>query len=307
MTDQEKKIFADSQKLLTDVAGKLETSQRKENELATGALLRQMNDLFVKDYKEMAIAFKAMLPLMEQIAKKGGVSKEIIDALKSIKLEPRVDNIKVTVPEIKIPRPKVNVDVKAPEVKIPKVVVSMPKAGINVLGFSTSIKSILSALKGIFNANMFVYGKHISNDNPLPCVLVDTKGNPYRAVSGGGAIVGGGGNSGQSSNATFARNAINEASYDVEAAAYDETTEHTEHYGLTGIFIQFSQAVSKTITLSLTDGTTTIPFKTWATDTATSRVFLPDKNWKITKGWEIKVDVTKVGSTCLMNLLLITH
>lgn len=106
--------------------------------------------------------------------------------------------------------------------------------------------------------------------------------------------------------ATKINKAISALTQDINASAYSGTTAHSNIYQFSALYLKFSTAQSKTITLSMTDGTVVIPLWTKATDTATSRVFVPEKSWELPADWELKVDITKTTGACSADILLIT-
>ena len=100
--------------------------------------------------------------------------------------------------------------------------------------------------------------------------------------------------------------AISALTQDLAASAYSATTDHENDYRFSGFFVKFSSTQSRTITISITDGTVSIPIWTKASDASTSRVFVPDKSWELPADWELKVEITKTAGACLADILLLT-
>ncbi len=100
--------------------------------------------------------------------------------------------------------------------------------------------------------------------------------------------------------------ALESLTYDLNAAIYSATTVNSTVYRFMGLFLKFSAAQSKTITLFLTDGTVEIPLWKKTSDVGTSRVFVPDKDWSFPADWELKLTITKTGAACSADILLLT-
>ena len=107
-------------------------------------------------------------------------------------------------------------------------------------------------------------------------------------------------------NLSESRKAIESLNFDLNASAFGQTTSHADSYKFISIHLAFSTGESKTITLSATDGTNEIPLWKKTTDTATSRVLIPDKDWSYPADWELKLDITQTSGACLADILVLT-
>ena len=140
---------------------------------------------------------QTLTPILQEIAENSRLTKkDIIDALSQIKItvpksevdvklpEIRVPeaNVKVEMPEIKVPEVKVNI----PEIKIPKIVVPKPEVTVNVPPIKIPK---MEWPEGNMPIEGLVSLKGISKSNPLPVELRDANGNPLsfpEYIGGGG-------------------------------------------------------------------------------------------------------------------------
>ncbi len=100
--------------------------------------------------------------------------------------------------------------------------------------------------------------------------------------------------------------ALEELTYDLNAAPYSDITVHSGDYNFVGIFLKFSSAESKTITLYLKKGSVEIPLWVKTTDIGTSRVWVPDNKWALPEDWELKLTITQTAGACNADILLLT-
>jgi len=98
---------------------------------------------------------------------------------------------------------------------------------------------------------------------------------------------------------------IESMQYNLLASAFSSTSAHSYQYIFGGLFLKFSTAVSKNITLLITNGSQEIPIWTKTSDTATSRVWHPDREMHLPANWELKLDITQTGSACLADILVL--
>ena len=155
----------------------------------TKSVLKAIEPLF-KDSREV-------VELMAEIAKSPEIRKqEMLEAIKSWKLEP-----KIIIPEIKlpdIPTPNIEVhpaEVRFPPIPTPQVTVNPPDINIPEIKMPKEIKvkgfgDFLRAMTAIFKGRLDVMLGNVDKNNPLPVILTDEDGVFYRAVlhavSGGG-------------------------------------------------------------------------------------------------------------------------
>jgi len=98
---------------------------------------------------------------------------------------------------------------------------------------------------------------------------------------------------------------IESMQYNLLTSAFSSTTVHTYQYLFGGLFLKFSTSASKNITLSITNGTQSIPIWSKTADTATSRVWSPDRAFHLPANWEIKLEITQTSSACLADILVL--
>lgn len=101
--------------------------------------------------------------------------------------------------------------------------------------------------------------------------------------------------------------AIEDLAQDINAGAYSQTTVNASEYRFVGLFLKFSTTQSRTITLSITNGSVEIPIWKKSSDVSTSRVWVPDKNWFLPADWELKLDITQTSGACSADILLLTR
>ena len=173
---------------------------QKGAEKGTRILLEQINKEFINSLISINDNLNQTISTLKIIAEESKIDKkEILGAIKEIKLEPKIDIFppkveipeiripKIEIPPIKIPTPQVTVnppDIHIPEIKIPKE--------IKVTGFASFIEALFSILKSKLNV---VLGE-INRNNPLPVILTDDEGVFYKALTKMNTLVGGGGGSG---------------------------------------------------------------------------------------------------------------
>lgn len=100
--------------------------------------------------------------------------------------------------------------------------------------------------------------------------------------------------------------AIEDLTQDINAAAYSQTTSHSAAYRFSGLYLKFSSGQSKDINLYLTNGSVDILLWSKASDTATSRVYVPDKSWELPADWELKLTISQTVAACSADILLLT-
>ena len=136
---------------------------------------------------------------LEDTETKDARDKELLEAIKNIKIEtkvnvepPRIPEIKVPpieIPEIIVPEPKVTVNV--PEVKMPEQKIVIPE--INIKGLEKQIYSLSEEIKKSFSKEQ---PDGQSQKSPLEVVLIDPeKGSRYKAEMTAVSHGGGGGSS----------------------------------------------------------------------------------------------------------------
>lgn len=92
------------------------------------------------------------------------------------------------------------------------------------------------------------------------------------------------------------QNAIDSTAFDVNGAAFDESSSMTEDYVLDSIELNFSAAESKTITVTTPDGT-----KLWEDTNTSQHVSLSDINLAINANEQFRVQVTQTSGACTMD------
>lgn len=98
-------------------------------------------------------------------------------------------------------------------------------------------------------------------------------------------------------------NAIDETAYDLNVAAFSETTALTNDYELDNVEFNFTTAASRTITITTADGTLIL---NEIGNTNTSFVWKPSSELAFNGGENLTVTVTQTGSACLMACILKT-
>ena len=197
MDEQTKKAIAEAKGEIEEVKQIL---LQKSVEKGAKTLLESINKSFIKNLNVLTGSLGETVKFLEGIAKESHVDKkEILEAVKNIKLEPKIDihspEIKVPsveipsikIPEIKVPRPSVTV--QPPDIHIPPAEVKIKE--IKITGFTTFVKALFTLLKGKFNVTL----TGVDRDNPLPVILTDPATHKfYKAMAGViGGMMGGGG------------------------------------------------------------------------------------------------------------------
>lgn len=167
---------------------------QKGAEKGTKTLLEEVNNKFIAKLNALSDSWKDSNKIMKDIAKESKIDKkEILEAVKNIKLEPKIEiapskiNIppivipKIEMPKFRIPTPQVTVN--APDVIIPET--KFPKE-MTVTGFASFVKAMTSILK---NRATSIFGE-VDRENPLPVILTDKNGDFYKAMM---SVAGGGG------------------------------------------------------------------------------------------------------------------
>lgn len=166
------------------------------NQLA--ALNIQISRLFKKQSDDTQALAQSVKDLAEEVRKQKPPE---------VTVEPPLVNI----PEIKVPEAKVTVtipEIQIPEIKIPEIKVPKPEVTVNLpeqpapivnvpapivnidIPKETEVKGLQGFIKQILAAVSSLASKSIHQDvdrlNPLPVLLVDVDGMPYKAKGGGG-------------------------------------------------------------------------------------------------------------------------
>ncbi len=95
-------------------------------------------------------------------------------------------------------------------------------------------------------------------------------------------------------------NAIDETSYDLEAAAFSETTNITNDYILDNVEFNFTTAASRNITITTEDGTQIYS----ATSNTDTHLVVRNFDMGFNGGENLTVDVSQAGSACVMDCIL---
>ncbi|KKM92209.1 hypothetical protein LCGC14_1220740 [marine sediment metagenome] len=239
------------------------------------------------------------------------VKVKIINQRKSVKIE-NSDWLKEFPKEIEVSNfPRLE---KFPEIKFPKIPKPLKEVSIKKPRWwkQISLKQTVNDIALIFDR---LLAKVQKPENAIAVRLTTAhKDEFYNAIAS--AIAGGsfevvGIKDSEGDRINPARHlsvnkAIEALTQDIAAAAYSATTVHANAYRFSGFFVKFSTTQSRTITISITDGTVSIPIWTKVSDVSTSRVFVPDKSWELPDDWELKVEITKTAGACLADILLIT-
>ena len=110
-------------------------------------------------------------------------------------------------------------------------------------------------------------------------------------------------------NAIRSNKTLDNSDFDLNASAYSEVTNHNgKGFNFKGIFLKFSTTQVKTATLYLKKGTVETILWQSPTDTAAQNVvFIPDKDWRLPDGCELKLAITQAGDVCLADILVLTN
>lgn len=199
MTEEEKQILKEAFDTIETLRILL---QQKAGEKAVRTLLEEINAAFVGPFKNLTTDLQKAVKSLETIASANIIDKDaLMKSIKDIKIDPQ---IKVEIPDIKVPKAEVEVKIpkiEIPEVKLPKIDIKVPPMKfpeypkeVAVKGIAGFFKSIIDAIKGTHKVDVG-HGR----DNPLPVILVDkpTNGDFYKAGMaiagfGGGGSPGGG-------------------------------------------------------------------------------------------------------------------
>jgi hypothetical protein len=95
-------------------------------------------------------------------------------------------------------------------------------------------------------------------------------------------------------------NAIDQTAYDLNAAAFSETTNIANDYDLISVELNFSTTVSRDITITSHDGTILLEDK----NNIDKNFVWADINQSFKSGENITVDITQTGSACSIDVIL---
>ena len=95
-------------------------------------------------------------------------------------------------------------------------------------------------------------------------------------------------------------NAIEKTAYDLNAAAFSETTDITSDFILDNIELKFTTTAARNISITSSDGT--IIFE--EEDNIDKSLIIPGKNLGFNGGENITVDLSQTGATCLVDVRL---
>ena len=178
-------MITDIELLTQDIDEIRQLLLQKGVEKGTKKLLEEINKEFIGSLTSISANLEETIRVLKGIAQEGRIDKkEILEAIKSIKLEPKIDvgvptfNIPPIVmpefPKITVPQPEVTVN--PPDIHIPEV--KMPKE-MKVTGFASFVQAITAILKekvtSIFS--------EVNRNNPLPVILTDDEGRYLKPVT----------------------------------------------------------------------------------------------------------------------------
>jgi len=190
----QKEVLGEIQKILINAKKDINTSNNNTGKEVVDALKHVLPFLIdevktEKERKEMIEKIgqdlkESLRPLFEEIVKKTTIQRQdIIDAVKSIKVEAPKVNVEAKAPDVNIPPIRIpSINVPKPEVKVEVPKIEMPKE-MKVKGIEELNKLLTK----------FLEKEPEVNDNPIPAMLVDEKGMPYKASTGSISVGGGGG------------------------------------------------------------------------------------------------------------------
>lgn len=162
-----------------------QTTKQVKEALDSAIRQKKINEQIVKEVGNIVI--DVLEPTMKEMADNLQIpKKDILNAL---------SNIKIDLPEIKVPNPIINI----PPITVPKpeaiVNYTPPKIEVNVPPLDIKALAAKIELPNEMNVRGWVgfmgYDRGLLND-PLPVQIRDAKGNPV-VMGNGGAVVGGGG------------------------------------------------------------------------------------------------------------------
>lgn len=191
MLDKETKIALEAANIEIDRIKQILV--QKGSEKGTKALLEAINKSFIKNLNLSVGSLQEVIKALKEIGEKSGIDRiEILEAIKSIKLEPKIE---IKIPEIKSPEIKIP-EIKIPNIKVPQPIVQVSPPEVNVNPDIKMPKEMkVTGLKELIKRIVETFTKSkiekVDRDHPLEVVLVDKKGKYYIPVGGAPVMMGG--------------------------------------------------------------------------------------------------------------------